>query len=155
MIVVLVGHELSRCRHCCLLNVSVDALAWHGLPRACAKACLNLVQLSSEKMQSLTARFVSISNDFNHTLTYDLDITPAHHRHHANFPVGKSAELLMMMLTMTPKMPRAEPKISTIRILTKSDGSCASASAQAEPATPTQMLQGMRGRRGRGARQRR
>jgi hypothetical protein len=47
-----------------------------------------------------------------------------------------------------PKMPSADPKISTIRILTNSDESCASASAQPEPATPTQMLQGERKEQG-------
>lgn len=41
---------------------------------------------------------------------------------------------------MTPKMPSADPKISTMRIFTKSDASCASASAQPLPATPTQIL---------------
>ena len=53
-------------------------------------------------------------------------------------------------LTMTPKMPSALPKISTIRILTKSVESCASARAHAAPATPTQILEGdkMRAERG-------
>ena len=43
----------------------------------------------------------------------------------------------MMIATITPKIPSAEPKISTIKILTNRLGSCASASAQLEPATPT------------------
>lgn len=46
-----------------------------------------------------------------------------------------------MMDTMTPKMPKADPKISTIRILTNKDAFWASARAQPEPATPTQILQ--------------
>ena len=41
---------------------------------------------------------------------------------------------------MTPKMPKAEPKISTIRILTKRDEFWASASAQELPAMPTHTL---------------
>jgi len=47
----------------------------------------------------------------------------------------------MIMPTMIPKSPRAEPKISMIRILTNMRGSCASDRAQAEPTTPTQILQ--------------
>jgi hypothetical protein len=62
--------------------------------------------------------------------------------------VGKSAELDWMMEIITPKIPNAEPKISTIRIFTNNDGSCASASAHPLPATPTQMLHvGRRGLR--------
>jgi hypothetical protein len=44
-----------------------------------------------------------------------------------------------MIETMTPKIPKADPKISTMRIFTKSDGSCASAMAHELPAMPTQM----------------
>ena len=44
-----------------------------------------------------------------------------------------------MMPTMMPKIPSAEAKISTMRILTKSEASWASARAQAEPAMPTEM----------------
>lgn len=47
----------------------------------------------------------------------------------------------MIMPTMIPKSPRAEPKISMIRILTNMRGSCASDRAQAEPTTPTQIPQ--------------
>ena len=43
-----------------------------------------------------------------------------------------------IMPTMIPKIPRAEAKISTIRILTKSEGSWASPMAQEEPAIPTE-----------------
>lgn len=46
-----------------------------------------------------------------------------------------------IMPTITPKRPRALPKISTIRILTKVDGVWASASAQPAPTTPTQIPQ--------------
>lgn len=46
-----------------------------------------------------------------------------------------------MMPIMTPKRPRALPKISTIRIFTKVEGVCASARAQPEPVTPTQTPQ--------------
>lgn len=38
---------------------------------------------------------------------------------------------------MTPKRPSALPKISMIKILTKVDGVCASASAHPAPVTPT------------------
>merc|ERR1712166_1036216 len=47
----------------------------------------------------------------------------------------------MIMPTMIPKGPRAEPKISMTRILTNMRGSCASDRAQAEPTTPTQIPQ--------------
>ena len=42
-----------------------------------------------------------------------------------------------MIPMMTPKRPRALPKISTIRIFTKVAGVWASAKAQPEPVTPT------------------
>lgn len=42
---------------------------------------------------------------------------------------------------MTPNRPRAEPKISTMRILTKVEGVWASAKAQPAPVTPTQIPQ--------------
>lgn len=42
---------------------------------------------------------------------------------------------------MTPKRPIALPKISTIRILTKSAEFCASARAAPEPTMPTQIPQ--------------
>lgn len=42
-----------------------------------------------------------------------------------------------MMPTMTPKSPRALPKISTIRILTNIEDSCASARAALVPEIPT------------------
>lgn len=47
-----------------------------------------------------------------------------------------------MIPTMTPNRPRAEPKISTIRILTKRVPFCASARAQELPVTPTHNLRG-------------
>ena len=42
-----------------------------------------------------------------------------------------------MIPMMTPNRPSADPKISTIKILTKVDGVCASARAHPEPVTPT------------------
>lgn len=45
------------------------------------------------------------------------------------------------METITPNKPIAEPKISTIRILTKRVGLAASARAAPEPTTPTQTPQ--------------
>jgi hypothetical protein len=42
---------------------------------------------------------------------------------------------------MTPNRPRALPKISIMRILTKVEGVYASARAQPAPTTPTQMPQ--------------
>lgn len=42
--------------------------------------------------------------------------------------------------TITPNNPRALPKISTTKILTKESGFCASAIAQPLPDTPTQIL---------------
>ena len=39
--------------------------------------------------------------------------------------------------TMTPKIPNAEAKISTTKILTNNEPSWASAKAQLDPATPT------------------
>ena len=47
----------------------------------------------------------------------------------------------MRIETMTPKRPMALAKISTMRILTKSDASCASASAAPDPTMPTAMPQ--------------
>jgi len=47
----------------------------------------------------------------------------------------------MIMPTITPNNPSALPKISIIRILTKSVPFCASASAHPEPVIPTQMPQ--------------
>jgi hypothetical protein len=46
-----------------------------------------------------------------------------------------------MIPTMTPNRPKALPKISMIRILTKVDGVCESARAQPEPVIPTQTPQ--------------
>ena len=46
-----------------------------------------------------------------------------------------------MIPTMTPNNPRAEPKISIIKILTKVDGVWASARAAPDPVTPTQIPQ--------------
>ena len=43
----------------------------------------------------------------------------------------------IMMPTMTPKSPSALPKISIMRILTKSVPFCASANAHPEPVMPT------------------
>ena len=51
---------------------------------------------------------------------------------------GKVPYALTMMPTMTPNIPRALPKISTIRILTNKVASFASARAQLLPETPTQ-----------------
>ena len=42
-----------------------------------------------------------------------------------------------MMPIITPKSPSALPKISTMSILTKVEGVCASARAHPEPVTPT------------------
>lgn len=42
-----------------------------------------------------------------------------------------------MIPTMTPNSPKALPKISIMRILTKVDGVWASASAHPAPVTPT------------------
>lgn len=47
----------------------------------------------------------------------------------------------MMMPTITPNSPSALPKISTTRILTKSEEFCASESAQLLPTIPTHILQ--------------
>jgi hypothetical protein len=44
-----------------------------------------------------------------------------------------------MIPTIIPKIPRAEAKISTMRILTKSDSSCASERAHELPAIPTEI----------------
>ena len=44
-----------------------------------------------------------------------------------------------MIPTMTPKSPRALPKISTIRIFTNIDSSCAWAMAHPLPVIPTQI----------------
>ena len=51
--------------------------------------------------------------------------------------MGKSPLEDWMIPTMTPNMPRAEPKISTINILTKREELAASARAQLDPDTPT------------------
>ena len=49
-----------------------------------------------------------------------------------------NCELLdWIMPTMIPNIPKAEANISTIRILTKRESSCASAKAHALPAIPT------------------
>lgn len=45
------------------------------------------------------------------------------------------------MPMITPNNPKALPKISMMRILTKVDGVCASARAAPEPVTPTQIPQ--------------
>lgn len=42
-----------------------------------------------------------------------------------------------MIPTITPKSPRALPKISIIKILTKVEGVCESARAQPAPVIPT------------------
>lgn len=52
---------------------------------------------------------------------------------------GNCALLDWMIPTMIPNMPRAEAKISTIRIFTNRESSCASARAHALPAIPTEM----------------
>lgn len=57
--------------------------------------------------------------------------------HHAPGIDSRSKRNVRMMATMIPKMPSADAKISTIKILTKSEPSCASASAQLLPAMPT------------------
>ena len=46
-----------------------------------------------------------------------------------------------MIPIITPNRPRALPKISIIKILTKVDGVCASANAAPDPVTPTQIPQ--------------
>ena len=46
-----------------------------------------------------------------------------------------------MIPTMTPKRPRALPKISMIKIFTKVEGVCESARTQPAPVTPTQIPQ--------------
>ena len=52
-------------------------------------------------------------------------------------PTGKLQALLSIIPTIIPKIPRAEAKISTIKILTNNEASCASAMAQLDPAIPT------------------
>ncbi len=47
---------------------------------------------------------------------------------------------LIMIPTITPKRPRADPKISTIKILMNKLSSCAWDKAHAEPVTPTHTL---------------
>merc|ERR1711924_261913 len=54
---------------------------------------------------------------------------------------GNVAAFAWMIPTITPKSPRAEPKISSISIFTKRSGFCASPRAQPEPDTPTQIPQ--------------
>jgi len=54
---------------------------------------------------------------------------------------GNVAAFAWMIPTMTPKRPRADPKISTINIFTKRSGFCASPRAHPEPDTPTQIPQ--------------
>merc|ERR1719321_74848 len=54
---------------------------------------------------------------------------------------GKAPPLAWMIPTMTPKRPRALPKISTMSIFTKSSGLWASPRAQPLPETPTQIPQ--------------
>lgn len=54
---------------------------------------------------------------------------------------GNCALLAWIIPTITPNSPRALPKISMIRILTKVEGVYASAKAQPAPVTPTQMPQ--------------
>ena len=44
---------------------------------------------------------------------------------------------------MSPKRPKAEPKISTTKILMKVDGSYVSAKTQEDPETPTHIPQKM------------
>ena len=46
-----------------------------------------------------------------------------------------------MMPIITPNSPKALPKISIIKILTKVEGVCASARAAPDPVTPTQIPQ--------------
>ena len=55
---------------------------------------------------------------------------------------GNSAWEAMIIATITPKRPKALPKISITRILTNNVLSMASASAQLDPITPTQILCG-------------
>ena len=55
--------------------------------------------------------------------------------------VGHSDLPDWMIPIMTPNKPKALPKISMIRILTKVDGVWASAKAAPDPVTPTQMPQ--------------
>lgn len=51
--------------------------------------------------------------------------------------LGNCALLAWIIPTITPKSPRALPKISMIRILTNVEGVYASAKAQPAPVTPT------------------
>mmetsp|Transcript_7418 Transcript_7418/g.17089 ORF Transcript_7418/g.17089 Transcript_7418/m.17089 type:complete len:83 (-) Transcript_7418:1-249(-) len=52
--------------------------------------------------------------------------------------IGNVHALLWIIPTIMPKMPRAEAKISTIKILTNRDESWASPTAQLDPAIPTE-----------------
>lgn len=52
--------------------------------------------------------------------------------------MGKVQALDWMIPTMIPKIPSAEAKISTIKILTNKLESCASAMAHELPAMPTE-----------------
>lgn len=52
--------------------------------------------------------------------------------------MGKVHELLWIIPTIIPKIPKAEAKISTIRIFTNKEGSWASPIAQLDPAIPTE-----------------
>ena len=54
--------------------------------------------------------------------------------------LGKVPSALWMIPTITPNSPRADPKISTTRILMKLSGFCASATEQPDPVIPTQIL---------------
>ena len=53
--------------------------------------------------------------------------------------IGKVHELLWIIPTIIPKIPRADAKISTIKIFTKSEASWASPMAQLDPAIPTEI----------------
>lgn len=70
-----------------------------------------------------------------------LSFTPAGtlHTPFYAYTCGNSAVLDWMMPTMIPKMPRADAKISTMRIFTNRDASWASPRAHALPATPTEI----------------
>mmetsp|Transcript_19170 Transcript_19170/g.40278 ORF Transcript_19170/g.40278 Transcript_19170/m.40278 type:complete len:122 (-) Transcript_19170:438-803(-) len=84
----------------------------------------------------ITVHHTSAANDISTTGHAFLAIqTPPPHP--SRPAIGKVQELLWMIPTMIPKIPRAEAKISTIKILTKRDASWASPIAHAEPAMPT------------------
>ena len=59
-------------------------------------------------------------------------------RQWTSYPTGNWALLDCIIATMIPKMPSAEAKISTIKILTKRESSWASLKAHELPAIPVQ-----------------